>query len=723
MKKTFFILFFSFCILQLSFSQNPLSKKWDKRFGGTLHDRLHSLIETSDKGFLLGGGSDSPISGDKTQPNWGTGFDFWILKTDSAGIKLWDKRYGGTDGDDLYAMEQTADNGYILAGISNSEISGDKTQPDWDTVCSFYSYCKPDYWMVKIDSIGNKQWDKRFGGTNEEDLLAVHQTKDGGYILGGWSWSGINGDKTQLNCGTLDFWIVKTDSTGNKQWDKCFGGPDADYLNTLILTTDGGYLLGGPSFSDIGCDKTEYNRDTAIASWSSDYWIIKIDSLGNKQWDKTFGGTDWDELYSLQQTKDGGFILGGISRSDSSGDKTQNKWDPYWFHHDYWIVKTDSLGNKEWDKDFGAIGDEYSFGNIFQTSDVGYLISGTSNSYISGDKTEDNLGNLQAWIIKTDSLGVKQWDKTIFTKGDDDFRCIAIQTHDGCYAIANPTWAGVGGYKTQPNWFPTTNVYLDYWFVKFCECTLNELPNAAFTSDKKGTCAQECINFLDYSDCYTSRQWLFPGGVPSSSTEQNPVVCYPDSGYYSATLISTNAYGSDTLTQNNYIHIKPLPQLPVITFSNDTLFAYSADATLYQWHDSASVVSPYDSVNYYVPSHEGYYYVCVKNIYTYRICSDSVYINLTGISELTSSTVLKISPNPFTDKISITLQKQNLKQATISIKNILGQTVFEKDFSSEGKSPSGGFRGLLDLSFLSKGVYLLEVVNDGQRVIRKIVKE
>src|SRR4051812_22708364 len=127
---------------------------------------------------------------------------------------------------------------------------------------------------------------------------------------------------------------------------------DNDELNSLQQTADGGYILGGWSASGIGGDKTQ-----PLWGWQ-DYWIIKIDSSGTMQWDKRFGGTDIDRLYSLHETADGGYILGGYSRSDISGDKTQDTIGGI----DYWIVKTDSLGNKQWDKDFGGTSDEDEFG-------------------------------------------------------------------------------------------------------------------------------------------------------------------------------------------------------------------------------------------------------------------------------------------------------------------------------------------------------------------------
>ncbi|MBK7391205.1 MAG: hypothetical protein IPI23_19690 [Bacteroidetes bacterium] len=165
-----------------------------------------------------------------------------------------------------------------------------------------------------------KIWDFRFGGTDVDWLIQSQHTIDQGYVLGGYSFSESSGDKTQDVWGNDDYWIVKIDSIGNKQWDKDYGGTDFDYLYSLQQTTDGGYILGGYSSSGIGGDKTH-------ASWGAeDYWIVKIDSLGNKLWDKVFGGTNSDLLFSLQQTSVGGYILGGYSSSGINGDKTQNTW-------------------------------------------------------------------------------------------------------------------------------------------------------------------------------------------------------------------------------------------------------------------------------------------------------------------------------------------------------------------------------------------------------------
>ena len=563
------IIFIVACTTNLH-AQNPLVKQWDKRFGGTDVDGFNSFQQTTDGGFILGGWSKSGISGDKTQPSWGSYYDYWIVKIDSLGLKQWDKRFGGTNDDYLYSVQQTTDGGYILGGYSWSGLSGDKTQPSWGNA---------DYWIVKIDSLGIKQWDKRLGGTGDDELHSLQQTTDGGYILGGISNSGIGGDKTQPSWGSEDYWIVKIDSLGIIQWDKRFGGMGYDYLCSLEQTTDGGYILGGYSSSGTGGDKTQ-------PSWggSFDYWIVKIDSLGIKQWDKRFGGTLYDYFYSLKQTTDGEYILGGYSNSGISGNKTQ----PSWGGGDYWIVKINSLGMKKWDKRFGGTSDEELY-NIFLTSDGGYIISGDSYSSISGDKTENNLGTEQTWVVKTDSLGNTQWDKTIFTTGHDE-NGLAIQTKDGCYAMSNVTAGGIGGDKTQPS-----QGSFDYWIIKFCDSTLAVIPTVNLAASDTNLCETNCIDFTDIStNNPTSWQWTFNGANITSSTLQNPKgICYNTNGNYDVTLIACNSAGCDTLTINNFIIVDAIPTINLgidttICIGDSMLLDAGAGFASYLWSNNST---------------------------------------------------------------------------------------------------------------------------------------
>ena len=686
MKKSLLTLFIFFSLF--TGAQNPLVKVWDYRFGGTAWDYLRSFQLTSDGGFILGGVSYSNIGGDKTQNNYGDE-DYWIVKTDSNGNKLWDKDFGGTDQEQFYSIQQTLDGGYILGGYSVSNIGGSKTE----NICGG---C--DYWIIKTDSLGNKQWDKDFGGSNYDILFSIQQTSDAGFILGGASNSDSSGNKTQNTWGLRDYWIVKTDSLGDKQWDKDFGGSNYDFLHSVRQTKDGGYILAGSSWSNISGDKTQN-------SWGSyDYWIVKIDSIGNKQWDKDYGGIDSEDLICIEQTPDGGFILGGSSSSNISGDKTQNTWGDY----DYWIVKIDSLGSKLWDRDFGGLGRE-EFSSLTLTNDGGYLIAGDSYSPISGDKTENNLGQEQTWVVKIDSIGNKLWEKTIFTSGHDETG-LAVQTRNGCFTIANCSYGINAGYKSQVPWNNTG----DYWVIKFCDTT--QIPLISFSSFSN-LCPGTCTDFVNLSFNANSYQWSFSGATPDTSTAINPQnICYANPGSYDVQLIATNANGSDTLLLTNYITVYPFPPPQSITQSGDTLFAIAGAGT-YQWYFNGGIINGATDY-FYIAQASGDYNVVATDGNGCEV-EAAVFNVVAGLTPaLSFGEGVHLYPNPVGDEVII--QKLEVKRETaleISIYNMIGERVLNvKPQINEDEQQ------IIDVGTLHSGMYWIEI-KSGEKIFRsKFIK-
>ncbi|MBF9253530.1 DNRLRE domain-containing protein [Pontibacter sp. 172403-2] len=427
------------CFSSMALGQTKL---WDKTLGGSVSDDLSTIVATADEGFLLGGYSNSNKSGDKSQDSKG-GDDYWIVKLNADGTKAWDKTIGGNGDDQLTSMQQTSDGGYILGGTSYSDKSGDKSEENKQT-----GYYSTDYWVVKLNAAGEKEWDKTIGGNSDDQLTFLQQTDDDGYILGGTSFSNKSGDKTQSNnddcdengCSSTDYWVVKLNVDGNKEWDKTIGGNNFDHLTSLQQTNDRGYILGGFSFSDKSGDKTENSKGVF------DYWIVKLDPDGTKSWDKTIGGDGSDYLQSLQQTSDGGYIAGGDSNSDISGDKTEGSEGI----DDFWIVKLSAEGNKEWDK---TIGGNYSdqLTSLQQTSDRGFLLGGYFYSDISGT---------DFWIIKLNPDGIKSWDKAIGGNSNDILQSL-LQTSDGSYIAGGYSDSDASGDKTE-----NSKGGPDYWVVK-----------------------------------------------------------------------------------------------------------------------------------------------------------------------------------------------------------------------------------------------------------------
>ena len=462
MKKIFFFLTGVF-VFDTGFSQVAPSIQWQNTIGGNNHDGLYCIQQTTDGGYILGGTSSSNISVDKTE-NTNGGNDYWVVKTDSAGNIQWQNTIGGSYWDNLYSIQQTAEGGYILGGLSNSNISGDKTENNWDT-----TLLNPtsDYWVIKLDPAGNIQWQNTIGGNNSDELYSIEQTIDGGYILGGYSLSNISGDKTENAIATFsfccydDYWIVKIDSIGNVQWQNTIGGDSTDHLTSIKQTFDGGYILGGWSISNTSGDKNENSLG------NSDYWAVKLDPFGNIQWQNTIGGNYQEELHSIRQTFDGGFILAGSSISDISGDKTENCLGDI----DYWVVKLDTSGNIQWQNTIGGnSGDELN--SVEQTLDGGYILGGISYSNISGDKTENNIGGGDYWVIKIDSVGITQWQNTVGGNYGDGIRSIS-QTSDGGFLLGGTSWSNISGDKTE-NCIGLT----DYWIIKLAPDTITSIHSA-----------------------------------------------------------------------------------------------------------------------------------------------------------------------------------------------------------------------------------------------------
>lgn len=508
MKSLILICCLFFINVALAAQQDSLFKQWDKRYGGILVDYIMSSIPTSDGGYLLGGESYSGIGGDKSQDNWDTSYntvDYWVVKIDQSGNKQWEKRFGGySDDGTLFSLVQTADGGYLLCGTSGSGIGGDKTQN---------SQGGDDYWIVKIDSAGNKQWDKRYGGLGGDYVYAALITSDGGYIFGGQTYSPQSGDVSQPARGYVDYWVIKTDSVGNKQWDARFGGSRENFLSALIQTNDGGYLLGGDSNSDSSGDKTQ----NAYNSEDYTYWIVKIDSVGNKLWDKIYGSNSADYFVTLTKTSDGNFLLGGYSYGTIGYDKTSPNCSPNGITLDCWIVKIDSAGNKLWDKDYGGSADDALI-SLVTTKDGGFLLTSASSSPASCQKSENNIttGPDYPWLVKIDSAGNKQWDKTIFVN-DGAVPSNAFQTKDGSYIVAAFTSSEVGYYKSQPSWDSST----DYWVIKFHDTTIvngiqeiatnlhfNAYPNP-FSTELDIALAAPNLTTADFQICNISGQTVY----------------------------------------------------------------------------------------------------------------------------------------------------------------------------------------------------------------------
>ena len=370
------------------------TKEWDQAYGGNNSDILVSVQQTSDGGYILGGNSISEAGGDKSENNR-SGYDqdnlrqndYWIVKVSADGTKEWDKSLGGAEDETLGSIIQTTDGGYIVGGLSSSGIGYEKTQP----VLGFF-----DFWIVKLAANGTKQWDKTHGSIHQEDKCVVKQTADGGYILRG-------NTRDYQSPRQTDYIVTRLSADGTSLWQKIFGGTGRDVFADIEPTKDGGFILGGYSDTDANGDKSgESPQGQESYDRTRDYWVLKLTANGIKDWDRTLGGLPGESLLSaISLTSDGGYILGGSSTAQAGRSKTENNNGIS--ASDYWVVKINAKGNKIWDKTIGGKNSD-ELQSVQQTNDGGYFLAGFSNSSAGVDKTEASKGERDYWIVKLSAI-------------------------------------------------------------------------------------------------------------------------------------------------------------------------------------------------------------------------------------------------------------------------------------------------------------------------------
>ena len=354
------------------------SIEWNKTYGTKYLEDAYSVVQTSDGGYAIAGYV-------QYMDTWA---NFLLVKTDTYGNMLWMKSYGRggiykDEQDYAFSVVQTSDGGYAIAGVKYTYAEGG------------------DFWLVKTDASGNMMWNKTYDGAGDDWAYSVIQTGDGGYAIAGYSTS-------------LGGWLIKTDAFGNVEWNKTYDG--VPY--SLIQTSDGGYALAGVGYYDV------YHL--------GDAWLVKTDADGNVQWNKTYGGLYRDIAYCVVQTVDGGYAIAGYTLSFGVFG-----W------QDFWLVKTDADGNVQWNKVYGGTEGDLAT-SLVQTRDGGYAIAGYTLSF--------GAGGFDFWLVKTDALGNLQWSQA-YGGAYDEYAYSLIQTRDGGYAIAGET-GSFGAGET------------DFWLVK-----------------------------------------------------------------------------------------------------------------------------------------------------------------------------------------------------------------------------------------------------------------
>ena len=371
------------------------NKLWDATFGGWFWDHLWAMQQTSDGGFILAGESESPASGNKTAPRSDGSSDAWLVRLDASGNKLWDKAFGGR------------------------HISGDYYQvravletPDRGFLVA--GSVREDFWILRLNESGQKLWDRAYGGPENDFLTHAIQTADLGYVLAGHSTSGVGGTKTSTNYGGNDLWIVRLDAAGNELWDRSFGGEANEESPRVIQTSDGGFLVGGNTTSALGGNKSTPFHG---GEYFGDYWVLRLDAEGNKLWEQDLGGSAWDVLADVQQSLDGGFIITGYSASPADGNKTA----PLLNRFDLWFVRLNATGAKVWDQSYNGLQMLFGPRGHF-TPDGGMMVAATA----IGDPTDPGTSDLMLFKFSADALTAPHLRAVGFSANDFRFQLSGI---------------------------------------------------------------------------------------------------------------------------------------------------------------------------------------------------------------------------------------------------------------------------------------------------------
>jgi VWFA-related protein len=411
---------------------------WQKALGGRDRDEAYSITQSSDGSYVVAGfteSNDGDVSG-----KHGGWYDFWVVKLRSSdGSIIWQRTLGGSGYDEATSITQSSDGSYLVAGRTYSndgDVSG--------------NHGGRDFWVVKLrPSDGSIIWQKTLGGSSTDEATSITQSSDGSYVVAGWT--GSNDGDVSGNHGGYDFWVVKLrPSDGSIIWQKTLGGSDVDRAYSITQSSDGSYVVAGYTRSNNGDVSGNHGR--------ADYWVVKLrPSDGSIIWQKTLGGSNDDEAYSIIESTDGSYVVAGSTESND-GDVSGNHG-----YRDYWVVKLrPSDGSIIWQKTLGGSGVDRAY-SITQSSDGSYVVAGRTFS-TDGD-VSGNHGGGDFWVVKLNpSDGSIIWQKTLGGINDDEAYSI-IESTDGSYVVAGWTLSydgDVSGY--HGGW--------DFWVVKLQEAEI-----------------------------------------------------------------------------------------------------------------------------------------------------------------------------------------------------------------------------------------------------------
>ncbi len=510
-----------------------------------------------------------------------------------------------------------------------------------------------DYWVLKVDEVGNIEWSKTYGGSMNDIAISIIENSEGDFLVVGHSYSD-DGDVSNHfgNTNTNDCWVVKLDELGSVLWEKSYGGSSSDIARAIQQTTDG-YIIAGSTSSNDG-DVTYHFGTTQ----SIDYWVFKIDNDGVILWEKSYGGLSNDQAMSIDTTSDGGYIVAGVSESND-GDVTGNNGG-----QDYWIVKTNSIGSIEWQKAVGGTFNDGATASIQQTLDGGYIVAGYSPSndgLVSGHHGSSDTND--CWVVKFDNLGSIEWENS-FGGFDEDFaNATIIQTNDAGYIF-------IGQSKSDDGDVSGNHGGYDSWAVK--------LDNAGIIQWQKS------LGGSNADVGYTIKQTTDGGYIIANVSNSNDGDVTGNHGNYDYWIVKLGCTNPDTSVTDL-----------------GTALQANADNMTYQWLDCDNNYLPVNGAIQQIfnpATSSGIYAVVISD----GACSDTSNCHIVlgvGFNEIEKE--IKIYPNPVKSEITVS----GYSPAYLKLCNAVGQTVAE--------SPSNK----LYVGNLSQGLYVLQLFDaNGQQV-------
>ncbi|UCA61239.1 T9SS type A sorting domain-containing protein [Chryseobacterium rhizoplanae] len=359
---------------------------WQKDIRSSTQDFLSQVTTTIDQQYLITGSS---IQSDKLQQGskQNNGYDFHLVKLNQQGEEVWEKYFSGNNHDYLSSTVSTQEGGFLISGTSFSGKGLDKKEE---------SKGGSDIWLIRINEFGDELWQKTFGTSSNEEARAVIQSTDLGFFVAGNVQNSSNG------YGSKDVWIVRLDKDGKELSQLTLGGKGLDEVEKMIPTRDGGALLGIYSRSSVsGSKKTENFGE-------GDYWIIKVSKDNKVEWEKNFGGKGDDHVRTMALTANG-YIIGGESRSERSGNKTVGIQEGT----DLWLIALNERGDEQWQKSYNFKNRDILMGmsvihSSDDTSSKGILLGGYTQAEGRIEKDDETF-----WMLYLDANGNEQWRKHV----------------------------------------------------------------------------------------------------------------------------------------------------------------------------------------------------------------------------------------------------------------------------------------------------------------------